>query len=153
MARRLVLCVVFCCLQGLYAESETLFEKYGKQYGILPQILWGIAKAESNFNPKAVNKNSNGTYDLGLMQINTIHLKALAKEGISASDLFYPETSVAVGASILAKCFEKHGQNWKGLTCYNGRIENNNYAKNVLNGVLFELDKQNRAIGYVALSN
>ncbi len=152
MQKFLFLCTLLF-LQGLYAQSETLFEKYGKQYGIPPQILWGIAKTESNFNPRAVNKNSNGTYDLGLMQINTIHLKALSQQGISVSDLFHPETSIAVGASILSKCFEKHGQNWKGLTCYNGKIEGNNYAKKVLNRVLSELNKKDRVIGYVALSN
>lgn len=153
MTRLLILCVIFC-LQGLYAESETLFEKYGKQYGIPPQILWGIAKVESNFNPYAVNKNKNNTYDIGLMQINTIHLKTLAKEGIEPRDLFHPETSVAVGTYILSKCFEKHGQNWKGLTCYNGKIEGNDYGSKVLSGILSaSQEKQNKAIGHVALSN
>lgn len=113
-------------------EHGTLFDKYGKTYDVPPQILWGIAKTESNFDPFAVNKNTNGTYDLGLMQINSIHLPWLKTQGIQARDLFDPEVSIAVGAHILSKCFQKHGQNWKGLTCYNGRIEGNNYASKVV---------------------
>ena len=32
-----------------------------------------IIKCESGWNPKAVNGNKNGSVDVGLMQINTIH--------------------------------------------------------------------------------
>lgn len=32
-----------------------------------------IIKCESGWNPEALNKNTNGTFDLGLFQINTVH--------------------------------------------------------------------------------
>ena len=134
-------------------QNDTLFLKYGKAYDILPQILWGIAKVESDLNPYAVNKNTNGTYDIGLMQINSIHLPMLKKQGITARDLFNPETSIAVGAYILSQCFDKHGRNWKGLTCYNGRIENNDYAKKVLREILAKTGKSNKKEEYASLSH
>lgn len=134
-------------------EHQNLFVKYGKIFSIPPIILWGIAKDESNLNPYAVNKNKNGTYDLGLMQINTVHLPELKKLGLEPKDLFYPETSIAFGAHILSKCFEKHGQNWKGLTCYNGRIDGNDYARKVLTKILRELKNKETSISHVALSN
>jgi len=41
------------------------------------QIAYAICLAESGGNPKAFNgKNSNGTNDAGLMQINSIHVKS-----------------------------------------------------------------------------
>lgn len=134
-------------------EHNNLFVKYGKIFSIPPKILWGIAKVESDLNPYAVNKNVNGTYDLGLMQINTVHLPELKKFGLEPKDLFYPETSIAFGAHVLSKCFEKHGQNWKGLTCYNGKIEGNDYAQKVLTKILRELKNKETNITHVALSN
>ncbi|CUU89970.1 lytic transglycosylase%2C catalytic [Campylobacter hyointestinalis subsp. hyointestinalis] len=112
--------------------SETFFEKYGKKYDVPPQILWAIAKQESNFNPKAINRNKNGSIDIGLMQVNSIHLDSLSKFGIQTKHLFDPEVSIDVGARILSKCFKKHGLNYKGLNCYNGRIDNNTYYKKVI---------------------
>ena len=56
------------------------FEEAGKKYGISPQLLWAIAKTESNFNPTAVNYNKNGSFDYGLMQINSAWYKGLGRE-------------------------------------------------------------------------
>jgi hypothetical protein len=41
-----------------------------------------IAMAESSNNPRAINRNKNGTYDSGLYQINSIHIPELQKQGI-----------------------------------------------------------------------
>ena len=38
-----------------------------------PDIMIAIAKAESGLNPKAVNVNRNGSTDIGLFQINSVH--------------------------------------------------------------------------------
>lgn len=132
------LCLCLVCSHAS-DEYENLFEKYGNAYDIPPQLLWGVAKHESDLDPLTVSKNKNGTYDLGLMQINSIHLPMLRKKGIQARDLFNPETSIAVGAYILSDCFKRYGQNWKGLTCYNGRIEGNDYAFKVLKKIYGEL--------------
>lgn len=113
--------------------SASYFEEAGLKYGINPQLLWAIAKKENpKFNPKAIGKNKNGTIDIGLMQINSIHLPELATMGITKDDLFDPKTNIKVGALILSRCLKKHGENVKGITCYNGRIKNNPYGKDVL---------------------
>jgi hypothetical protein len=44
------------------------------------QIAMAIAKAESGWNPTATNKNSNGSTDYGLMQINSIHKPTVAEQ-------------------------------------------------------------------------
>lgn len=145
MNTKCIVCILIC-LNTVYAHDKSLFEKYGNHYNIPSQLLWGIAKRESNFNPFAFNRNKNGTYDIGLMQINTIHLRLLNKNGIEINDLFHPETNIAVGSFILSECFQKHGLNWKGLTCYNGRIDGNDYAMKVLSGIAQEANKHNRPV-------
>ncbi len=112
--------------------SENYFIEAGKRFGINPKLLQSIAKVESNFNPNAVNLNTNGSVDIGIMQINTIHLPLLSQFGIKQKDLFNPRININFGAFVLAKCLDKHGMTVNGLNCYNGRLENNPYALNIL---------------------
>ncbi len=116
-------------------NDDNLFSKYGRKYNIDPELLWAIAKTESNFNPKAINTNSNGSTDIGLMQINTIHLEELKKFGITKDMLFLPEVSIDVGAYVLSRCIKRYGENWKAINCYNGRISRNNYIYKVINNL------------------
>jgi soluble lytic murein transglycosylase-like protein len=37
------------------------------------KIALAIMQAESHEDPNAINKNTNGTYDIGIMQINSVH--------------------------------------------------------------------------------
>ena len=53
------------------AASAFCFEEAGNEYGVSPLLLWSIAKHESGLNPAATCRNANGTYDYGLMQINS----------------------------------------------------------------------------------
>ena len=51
---------------------DTYFQEVGKQYGVDPLMLKTIGIKESGLNPNVRdNKNPNGSYDVGLMQINT----------------------------------------------------------------------------------
>lgn len=112
-----------------------VFEEAGKAYNLSAKLLWSIAYKESRLNPKAINRaNKNKTYDIGIMQINSAHLKWLKKDyGISEDDLFNkPKLNVFVGAMILRKCFDKHENTQNAITCYNGRIKNNPYGRDVL---------------------
>lgn len=72
-------------------------------------------------NPSAMNhSNSNGTYDIGLMQINSTWLKKLSEFGINEYDLINnPCINVHVGAWILSTNFANHGYNKKSLGAYN----------------------------------
>ncbi len=100
--------------------SANPFVDAGERYGIDPWLLYSIAKVESGMNPSAINHNRNGTTDMGIMQINTIHLPTLAKWGITRDHLWQPETNINVGAWVLAGCVKKHGYTTKALDCYNG---------------------------------
>jgi len=95
------------------------FEEAGREYGVAPQLLWGIAKHESNMNPAAVNYNTDGSYDFGLMQINSSWAKVLGAERWNS--LGDACTNVKTGAWVLRQCIDQYGYNWKAIGCFNSR--------------------------------
>jgi len=84
-----------------------------------PVLLRAIAQHESGMRANAVNKNTNGTEDIGLMQINTVHLPRLARYGITRQSLFDPCVSAYVGAWVLRDCIDRNGPTWNAVGCYN----------------------------------
>lgn len=109
------------CVSAGHARADC-FEASGQRYQIDPGLLRAIARAESSMQADAINTSHQartGTIDIGLMQINTGWLPALARHGITQSDLFEPCTNVAVGAWILARLFARHGDQWEAVGAYN----------------------------------
>ena len=115
----------------LHAADGGIFERAAAYYGVNPELLHAIARVESGMDPGCVNRNANGTEDIGLMQINSVHLPELARYGIGREDLFDPEVNVYIGAWVLAGCMKRHGNTWRAVNCYNGRIDGNPYAAKV----------------------
>jgi len=114
------------------APAESLcFDEAGRDYGINPRILRAIAKVESNYNPRAINRNTNGTYDFGVMQINSLWYSVLGKERWNS--LGDPCTNIKTGASILSSCIESYGYTWDAIGCYNSRTpdKRDKYARMV----------------------
>lgn len=101
------------------AEVDDCMAKAAAHHRVDLNLLRAIAKVESGMNPKAVGRNSNGSKDSGLMQINDWWLPTLAKFGIKESDLLDTCTSAYVGAWILAKSIQQHGLTWRAVGAYN----------------------------------
>lgn len=89
----------------------------------LPSLLLrAIAQTESGGDPKAVNRaNRNGSYDVGLMQINSSWLPTLAQWKVAEKDLYDPCISAYVGAWILADNMARLGPVWRAVGAYNAR--------------------------------
>lgn len=107
------------------------FDEAACRYNISADILYAIAKVESNFDPGAVNWNKNGSYDYGVMQINSRWYKVLGAD--AWSKLGDPCYNVTVGAWVLAECMKRHGYTWEAVGCYNASSNNkrNLYAYKV----------------------
>ena len=104
---------------GLGSADATAFcfEQAGAEYNISPLLLYTIAKVESNFNPRAISWNKNGTYDFGVMQINSAWRKVIGEDAwMSLGDPCY---NVKIGAWVLAGCIKKFGYTWEAVGCYN----------------------------------
>lgn len=115
-----VFCIVILLSMVTTAQGDELcFDDAGVEYDINPRILKAIAKVESNYNPRAINWNKNGTYDFGIMQINSNWANSL---GINWwNTLGDPCSNIKGGAMILSNCMKTYGYSWEAIGCYNSR--------------------------------
>lgn len=95
------------------------FDEAGARYGIDPRILIAISQVESNGKATAINRNGNGSYDYGHMQINSWWFPKLAEHGLDRRSLADPCTSTYVGAWILAQNIRQYGYSWEAIGAYN----------------------------------
>ncbi|MBY4717160.1 lytic transglycosylase domain-containing protein [Ralstonia mannitolilytica] len=102
-------------------------------HGVNAQVLRAIGYQESHLNPQAHNRNRNGSEDLGMFQINTIHLPELARYGIGRQMLYDPCVSAYVAAWHLARKVALHGNSWHAIGAYHSESpgENGIYARAV----------------------
>lgn len=100
--------------------ARPCWDAAGARHGIDPWLLYAIASVESNYNPKIISRpNSNGTRDLGLMQINSTWLPTLRSNGVPSQAVFNACASTYIGAWIMAKNFRRYGYSWQAVAAYN----------------------------------
>lgn len=119
---RVSLIVVWAVLATTPTWVLACWSEAAQRYGVPAELLYAVARAESNLNPQAVNRSHmqrTGSYDIGLMQINSGHLRTLARYGIRETDLFEPCTNLHVGAWLLADSFSRRGMTWDAVGAYN----------------------------------
>ena len=100
-------------------KFDPYFVEAGKAFDVPPLLLKKIATIESGLNPKALGKNKNGTYDYGLMQINSIHLKKFQKQyGMTKEQLMDTKINIHVGAKLISGIIARHGFSFEAIGRY-----------------------------------
>ncbi|WP_321858185.1 transglycosylase SLT domain-containing protein [Burkholderia cenocepacia] len=124
-----------CALSGV-ARADCLDDAAAFQH-VSVSLMRGIAQVESGMNPNAINTNTNGTVDIGLMQINSTWLPTLAREGITRESLFDACTNAYVGAWILSQNIRQLGANWNAIGAYNSASPDKRlaYARKVYDAI------------------
>lgn len=102
----------------IQAARADCFDDAALFHQVNPWILRGIASVESDFRPRTIVSNNNGSVDRGMTGINSVHLPELAKYGIGATDMFDACKSIYVAAWLLKKKMSKHGNNYTAVGAY-----------------------------------
>lgn len=88
-------------------------------YQVPATLIISVLKTE-NGRVGMANKNHNGSYDYGPMQINSVWLPIIANYGYTKFDIqFNACTNVKIGAWILNQKIDAETQLWKGIGDYN----------------------------------
>jgi soluble lytic murein transglycosylase-like protein len=119
MLPRLLAAALGFCGAWLPSSSFACWQEVAEKYQVSAHLLYAIAKTESSLNPMAINRNANGSYDIGLMQINSTWFPTLLRFGITEKDLYRPCVSIEVAAWILAQNMQRHGATWAAVGAYN----------------------------------
>ena len=119
------------------AEPAPCISDAAQYHRVNPWILRAILKVESNFNPRALNRNANGTLDVGMAQINSIHFAELAQWGVFPANLMDGCVASYVAAWHLARQIRRYGNSWYGVASYHSTsaCQNARYAGLVWNAL------------------
>lgn len=104
----------------LCGRADACWQDAAERFGVNASLLYAIGRTESGLNPLARGPvNTNGSYDIGLMQINSSWLPTLRRHGIEERELYDACTSIHVGAWILAHNMRRLGNSWNAVGAYN----------------------------------
>ena len=107
-------------------SPERCIPAAAQHHRIDPRLLRAVLKVESDLRPWAFGRNANGTVDMGMAQINSIHLPELARHGIQTQHLFDPCVASYVAAWLLRKNIDRHGLTWRGVAAYHSLTPEHN---------------------------
>lgn len=118
---------LFLWLVGSIVYSEApvkyayVFNQYCIEYEVPQWIMSRLIEYESGWNPYAVNKNSNGTIDEGICQLNSAYIKDFERMynwGLSIHPFDWRE-NMRIGIKHLRYLYDRTGSWWSAVAAYN----------------------------------
>ena len=131
LLRAVVVAAALCIGTGCNAEAisgETsrslCFALASERSGIPESLLRAVAKVESNFRPDAVHYDTDGTHDVGVMQINSSHFPELESRFHITEQMLLerPCINIYVGSRILGGFLAQYRGTWRGVGSYGAGI-------------------------------
>jgi soluble lytic murein transglycosylase-like protein len=119
------LALLLVCGNAGAKDAGDCFTQAGTRFGIAPEILCAIAHTESGFDAQAWHRNTDGSVDIGIMQVNSHWLKQLRSYGITPKDLWDTCMNIHVGAWVLAHNIHRYGPTWRAVGAYNAGTREN----------------------------
>ena len=109
-------------------QSAAAFHK------VNPIILQAIIFHETGGRPDLVLKNSNGSFDMGIAGINSVHLSELNLFGIQKDQLLDGCVNTYIAAWLLAKQIRLFGNTWIAVGSYHSKtpIYRDAYARKIM---------------------
>ncbi|WP_116894925.1 lytic transglycosylase domain-containing protein [Pseudomonas savastanoi] len=120
--KRLSLLSLFAALVIISGSAEaTCFAEAAARYKVSERLLRCIRVTENPSGKADIinTSNSDGSRDIGFMQINSWWLPKLTRFGIGEEQLLNACVSVNVAAWILALNIVTYGPTWKAVGAYN----------------------------------
>lgn len=88
------------------------------RHGVNPDLLTAILRVESGLRADPVRRNTNGSIDVGIAQINSVHFAELRQHGLEWPHLLQPCVGIHVAAWHLKKQVLRHGNTWHAVGAY-----------------------------------
>lgn len=101
-----------------WARTGDCIDEAARAEGVNRHVLRAIGWHESRLRSQALNRNANGTVDVGAFQINSVHFPRLAAQGIDAEALKHGCTAARVAAAHYRRLVERHGNTWRAVGAY-----------------------------------
>lgn len=112
-------------------EVSDAILQYADEYNIPLSLAFALAHTESKFKVNAMHKNTNGSIDRGLFQLNNTSFPKLEE-----SDFYDPKISARYGLAHLRFCLNTAGNDIAALAMYNAgtnKVRRNNTPQITLN--------------------
>lgn len=112
-------------------EISDAILQYADEYNIPLSLAFALAHTESKFKINAMHKNTNGSIDRGLFQLNNTSFPKLEE-----SDFYDPKISARYGLAHLRFCLNTAGNDIAALAMYNAganKVRKNNTPQTTLN--------------------
>jgi soluble lytic murein transglycosylase-like protein len=114
--------VFFMCMTAsAFVQAGTnvnCFQSASHYHGVDELMLRAIAMKENSRCDATISKNTNGSVDVGCMQINSIHFKELNRYDVKPDDLLDQCKNIFIGAWHYKKMILKYGNTWKAVGAY-----------------------------------
>lgn len=126
------------CGAAPHAQREACIDAAAAHYAVPADLVRAVARTEGGTTGQSVG-NANGSRDMGLMQVNSVHLPELARYGITRDMLINNEClNIHVGTFILHRELQRDGDYWTNVGAYNSRTPEHNvrYRTRVWNNLL-----------------